>query len=151
MLVFTHKPDGPVNEGNEQMAAKSFKKITASAVSKALGAAGFDAASWNRNTERVYTTGFIATNETWADQYVAISYEFAGRYRNLTDAELLEKGQKTDLMAEALERAGYHVEIAEGGYLKVKKEDTQRFSITLEDLTKEQLAQVQALIAKAAA
>lgn len=133
------------------MAAKSFKDITASSVSAALTKAGFTKAAWNRNNERVYNTGFIATNERWADQYVAVSYEFAGRYRSLTIAEQIETEQQTALMAEALERAGYFVEITESGYLKVKKEDTQRFSITLEDLTKEQLAQVQALIAKAAA
>ena len=86
-------------------------KLSTANVTRVLNAAGWTQARWNKNTERVYNTGFITTLETWTGHYVSVTYDFAGHYRNLNADEIATANAAIGQMAINLMVAGFDVQL----------------------------------------
>ena len=100
--------------------------ISAGHVTTVLKAAGFTKASWNRNTERVNSAGFISTLETWCDTYVSVHFAQQGWYSKPTQEEFDAINDEVQAMAQALNAAGYDAKVSEsvfGGtnFIQVRK------------------------------
>ena len=99
--------------------------INAGVVTKALKASGFTHAQWNKVGVSTYNDGFITERVANFSNSVAVSWLFAGYYRELTADEIATTKQHLAEMAITLNKRGYATKIMGGDcpWLEVRKAD----------------------------
>lgn len=95
--------------------ATTTMKLTAGNITRILNASGYRQGTWNRNNERITSTGFFTDYTNWAgNEYVSVSFEYTGRYTTQTADQTASANQIVGQMAITLMTAGFQVELKRG-------------------------------------